>query len=119
MGAFRVLAWPSSWTLLNLVGPALLLALLVLRRFRHLVIALGAVTVLQFVVGIWLAEATRRPRPFGVVFRTDWSGWAMPSLQMALFTAGLVAMLYSLVPAGPVAQSRQVDRRPPWWRWSD
>jgi tRNA A-37 threonylcarbamoyl transferase component Bud32/membrane-associated phospholipid phosphatase len=100
VGVFRVLAWPSSWTLLNLVGPALLLALLVLRRFRHLLIALGAVTLLQFVVGIWLAEATRRPRPFGVAFRTDWTGSAMPALQVALFTAGVVVMLYALVPDG-------------------
>jgi membrane-associated phospholipid phosphatase/tRNA A-37 threonylcarbamoyl transferase component Bud32 len=100
VGTARALAWPSSWTVLNVVGPALLLALLALRRFRHLVIALGAVTLLQFLVGIWLAEVARRPRPFGVVFQADWSGSAMPSLQMALFTVGLVAALYSLVPAG-------------------
>jgi membrane-associated phospholipid phosphatase/tRNA A-37 threonylcarbamoyl transferase component Bud32 len=100
VNAFRALAWPSSWTTLNVLGPALLLVLLVLRRFRHLLIALGAITLLQFLVGIWLAEAARRPRPFGVEFRTDWTGSAMPSLQMALFTAGVVAMLYSLVPEG-------------------
>ncbi|MGY1742906.1 MULTISPECIES: phosphatase PAP2 family protein [unclassified Blastococcus] len=97
---FRALAWASSWTVLDLVGPALLLALLALRRFRHLIIALGVVTVLQFLAGIWLAEAARRPRPFGVASRTDWTGSAMPSLPMALFTAGLVIMLYSLVPEG-------------------
>jgi membrane-associated phospholipid phosphatase/tRNA A-37 threonylcarbamoyl transferase component Bud32 len=100
VGAFRALAWPSSWTMLNVVGPALLLVLLAARRFRHLIIALGVITLLQFLVGIWLAEVARRPRPFGVAFRTDWTGSAMPSLQMALFTAGVVAILYSLVPEG-------------------
>jgi membrane-associated phospholipid phosphatase/tRNA A-37 threonylcarbamoyl transferase component Bud32 len=100
VGIMRALARPASWTVLNIVGPALLLALLALRRFRHLVIALSVVTLLQLFVGIWLAEAARRPRPFGVPFRTDWTGWAMPSLQMALLTAGAVAMLYSLVPEG-------------------
>ena len=100
VSVLRALAWPSSWTVLNLVGPALLLALLALRRFRHLIIALCVVSLLQFCVGVWLAEVARRPRPFGVAFRTDWSGSAMPSLQMALFTAGVVTMLYSLVPDG-------------------
>src|SRR4051812_43966686 len=52
---FRVLAWPSSWTFLNAVGPALLVTLLALRRFRHLVVALMAFTALQVVGGIMLA----------------------------------------------------------------
>jgi membrane-associated phospholipid phosphatase/tRNA A-37 threonylcarbamoyl transferase component Bud32 len=100
VGIMRALARPASWTVLDIVGPALLLALLALRRFRHLVIALCVITLLQLLVGIWLAEGARRPRPFGVPFRTGWSGSAMPSLQMALFTGGAVAMLYSLVPEG-------------------
>src|SRR4051812_30805492 len=32
VATFRALAWPSSWTLLDIVGPALLLVLLALRR---------------------------------------------------------------------------------------
>jgi membrane-associated phospholipid phosphatase/tRNA A-37 threonylcarbamoyl transferase component Bud32 len=97
---FRVLAWPSSWAVLDTVGPALLLALLAVRRLRHLVVALSVIALLQFVVGIWLAQAAQRPRPFGVALRTHWTGSAMPSLPMALFTAGTVTMLYSLVPEG-------------------
>jgi len=100
VGIFQVLAWLSSWAFLNAVGPALLVTLLALRRFRHLVVALMAITVLQVVAGIMLAKSMHRPRPFGVVYRADWVGWAMPSLQMTLFTAGFVAILYSLVPAG-------------------
>src|SRR3954467_15061011 len=52
VGVFRVLAWLSSWTFLNAVGPALLVTLLVLRRFRHLVVALMVITALQIVTGI-------------------------------------------------------------------
>ena len=100
VGVFQVLAWLSSWAFLNAVGPALLVTLLALRRFRHLVVALMAITVLQVVVGILLAKSMHRPRPFGVLHRAAWSGWAMPSLQMTLMTAGFVAILYSLVPAG-------------------
>src|SRR3954447_11566878 len=84
VGVFQVLAWPSSWTFLNAVGPALLVTLLALRRFRHLVVALLAITALQVVAGIMLAKSMRRPRQFGVVHRAAWSGWAMPSLQMTL-----------------------------------
>src|SRR4051812_5948181 len=101
VNVYRALAWPSSWASLNAVGPALLLILLALRRFRHLVVALMVITVLQVVAGILLPKWMHRPRPFGVEFRADWAGWAMPSLSMTLFAAGLVAILYSLVPAGP------------------
>src|SRR3954468_3822509 len=100
VNVYRALAWPSSWAFLNAVGPALLVTLLALRRFRHLVVALMAITVLQLVAGIMLAQWMHRPRPFGVVYRADWTGWAMPSLQMTLLTAGFVAILYSLGPAG-------------------
>src|SRR4051812_47369501 len=97
---YRALAWPGSWAFLNAVGPALLVTLLALRRFRHLLVALMAITALQVVAGIMLAKSMHRPRPFGVQLRADWGGWAMPSLQMTLLTAGFVAILYSLVPAG-------------------
>ena len=99
-GLFRTLSWLGSGAFLDVAGPALFLALLALRRLRHLVVWLAVVTVLQVVAGILLAKWTHRPRPFGVEFRTDWGGWAMPSLVMTLFTAGLMAILYSLVPAG-------------------
>src|SRR3954453_18001211 len=38
VGLFEVLAWPGSWAFLNAVGPALLVTLLALRRFRHLLV---------------------------------------------------------------------------------
>jgi membrane-associated phospholipid phosphatase len=100
VGVFQVLAWLSSWAVLNAVGPALLVTLIALRRFRHLVVALMVITALQVVAGIVLAKSMHRPRPFGVVHRAAWGGWAMPSLQMTLLTAGFVAILYSLVSAG-------------------
>jgi tRNA A-37 threonylcarbamoyl transferase component Bud32/membrane-associated phospholipid phosphatase len=99
-GLLRIASWPGSWTFLNLAGPALFVALLALRRFRHLLVWLVVVTVLQVVAGILLPKWMHRPRTFGVEFQADWGGWAMPSLPMTLFTAGLVAILYSLVPAG-------------------
>src|SRR3954471_12467131 len=100
VGSFRALAGCSSQPVLDILGPTLLITLLVLRRFRHLLIWLSVVTILQIAAGILLVESMQRPRPFGVGVRADWTGWAMPALQMTLFTAGLVAILYSLVPEG-------------------
>ena len=62
-------AWPS----LIALQFGLLLALLVLRRWRHLIVWLVAWNVVMFLVGV-LNMATRRPRPFGVDLRASWGG---------------------------------------------
>jgi tRNA A-37 threonylcarbamoyl transferase component Bud32/membrane-associated phospholipid phosphatase len=100
VAAFHALAALSSWPVLSTVPPVLLVVLIVLRRFRHLIVWLLVITVLQIVAGNLLARWVQRPRPFGVEFRADWRAWAMPSLQLTLFTAGLVSLLYCLVPEG-------------------
>src|SRR3954451_9335159 len=100
VGAFQALAALSSWAVLSTVPPVLLVVLIVLRRFRHLVVWLLVITVLQIVAGNLLARWVQRPRPFGVEFRAPWRAWAMPSLELTLFTAGLVSLLYCLVPEG-------------------
>jgi tRNA A-37 threonylcarbamoyl transferase component Bud32 len=74
-----------------------LVALLVLRRFRHLVVFVGSF--LAVLLAVRLATVDR-PRPFGVELRGSWAGWAMPSRPVAIFAATLVGVLYTLVPAG-------------------
>jgi tRNA A-37 threonylcarbamoyl transferase component Bud32/membrane-associated phospholipid phosphatase len=74
-----------------------LLALLALRRFRHLVVFVGSF--LAVLLAVRLATVDR-PRPFGVDLRGSWAGWAMPSRPVAIFAATLVGMLYTLVPVG-------------------
>jgi tRNA A-37 threonylcarbamoyl transferase component Bud32/membrane-associated phospholipid phosphatase len=74
-----------------------LLALLVLRRFRHLVVFVGSFLALLLVVSLATVD---RPRPFGVELRGSWASWAMPSRPVAIFAATLVGMLYTLVPEG-------------------
>ena len=78
----------------------LLLALLILRRLRHLLVVVIAWTLQGFVIQYLLGPMLRRPRPFGVVFRTDWYAWALPSEQMAALAVTLVGILYALVPEG-------------------
>jgi membrane-associated phospholipid phosphatase/tRNA A-37 threonylcarbamoyl transferase component Bud32 len=94
-GLARIASWWVLWTL----AYGLLLVLLVLRRWRHLIIWWVVVELGNFLT-FGLAMIARRPRPFGVELQTSWGGWAMPSVQVAYLTAGLMTVLYTLVPEG-------------------
>ena len=100
VGIWRALAAFSSWWVLNGLLWGLLLALLVLRRFRHLIVLFILAQVLSLVAENLVAAIAQRPRPFGVEIREGWGGWAMPPLQITYFTASLVVVLYTLVPEG-------------------
>src|SRR5215203_2003831 len=100
VGVWRALAAISSWWVINGLLAGLLVALLVLRRFRHLIVVLVLAQLLTLVVQAWLPPIAQRPRPFGVAIGAGWGGWGMPSLQVTLFAALLVGILYSMVPEG-------------------
>jgi membrane-associated phospholipid phosphatase/tRNA A-37 threonylcarbamoyl transferase component Bud32 len=100
VGVWRALAALSSWWVLNGLLVGLLVALLVLRRFRHLIVFVVLVQLLTLVVEAWVGPLAQRPRPFGVVIRAGWGGWGLPSLQLTFFAAGLMVILYALVPEG-------------------
>jgi tRNA A-37 threonylcarbamoyl transferase component Bud32/membrane-associated phospholipid phosphatase len=76
---------------------ATVIALLALRRFRHLVVFVGSFLAVLLVVRLATVD---RPRPFGVDLRGSWGGWAMPSRPVAILTATLIGILYTLVPVG-------------------
>jgi membrane-associated phospholipid phosphatase len=94
------LAHGGSWWTLTVLQSGLLLALLVLRRWRHLLVWLVAWPLVNSLTYDLVATSARRPRPFGVDLRTSWGGWSMPAAQVAIFAAVLVAILYTLVPEG-------------------
>jgi tRNA A-37 threonylcarbamoyl transferase component Bud32 len=96
----RALSFLSSWWVLNGVLYALIIALLVLRRFRHLIIWLILTNLLALVGASILGPVAQRPRPFGVEIREGWGGWAMPSMHVTYLALGLVTLLYTLVPEG-------------------
>ena len=85
VGTVEVLRW------------ATVIALLALRRFRHLVVFAGSF--LAVLLAVRLATVDR-PRPFGVDHLGSWAGWAMPSRPVAILAATLVGVLYTLVPEG-------------------
>jgi hypothetical protein len=67
----RGLARISSWWVLWTLYFGLLLVLLVLRRWRHLIIWWVVVQLGSFLTFV-LAVIGRRPRPFGVELQTSW-----------------------------------------------
>jgi membrane-associated phospholipid phosphatase/tRNA A-37 threonylcarbamoyl transferase component Bud32 len=98
--ALQALGALSSWWMLEGLAAALVAALLVLKRLRHLIIVVIVAELLHVIALRVLGVVAARPRPFGVAIQTGWGGWALPSLQIMLFTAALMAVLYTLVPEG-------------------
>jgi membrane-associated phospholipid phosphatase/tRNA A-37 threonylcarbamoyl transferase component Bud32 len=78
-----------------------LAALIVVRRWRHLAVFLGALIV-EEVLAYWMTLFIHRPRPLDVVILGPWLGFSMPSRVMASLAVTLVGMTYSLIPHGRV-----------------
>ena len=95
-GVARVASW---WVLYSLYF-GLLLGLLVLRRWRHLIVWFLAANLVSFITFGLVATVARRPRPFGVEIQISWGGWALPSVPVTFLAGSLVGVLYTLVPEG-------------------
>jgi tRNA A-37 threonylcarbamoyl transferase component Bud32/membrane-associated phospholipid phosphatase len=80
-----------------------IVVLLVVRRFRHLFVFLGSILAVTALTSL-LAFVLQRPRPLGVEILGDWTGSASPSRPVAVFSAALVGMLYTLLPQGRLRQ---------------
>ena len=78
---------------------ALLVAIMVFKRWRHLFTYLGAVVVLQF-VGEAIYHDYARPRPFGVTILGTWSGWSFPAASVAFVAFLVIGIIYTLVVPG-------------------
>ena len=70
--------------------------LVALRRFRHLLVLLGALLQASSVV----SRLALRPRPDGVEILGEWRDSALPSRPVAWLSASLVGLGYVLLPAG-------------------
>ena len=110
VGAMQVLAAVGSWMAITVLLWGLLLALLILRRLRHLLVVLAVWIVQGLLLQYLLGPLLSRPRPFGVEHRTDWTGWAMPSEQMAALVVALLGILYALVPEDDAPGSHFLSR---------
>jgi len=88
----------TGWTL-SVIAFALLIATMVLRRWRHVFAFLGSLLVLEL-AGVVLTELLHRPRPFDVTAAGRWRGYSMPSVTVAVVAFVLVGILSMLVVPG-------------------
>jgi tRNA A-37 threonylcarbamoyl transferase component Bud32 len=89
----------EGWSV-TVLGGVLVLALVAFRRWRHLITFLVFLPALAL-VGLLVYLVAERPRPLGVTIIGDWIGYSMPSFPLAILTACLMAIAYSLVVPGP------------------
>lgn len=87
----------SSW-FVRVLRIGTLIALLAVRRFRHVFAVLLAIVIVQVTVDT-LGDFIGRPRPF-VPTIGDWDGPSHPSGPVARLGVTLAAMAYTLVPDG-------------------
>jgi membrane-associated phospholipid phosphatase len=97
--AARVIAEAGAAPAAVIVGYLLLLALIVFRRFRHLLVLVVSYEVLTLLTTVFLL-VVHQPLPFGVLVQFRWAGFSMPSVEIEKVCAVLTGALYTLVPAG-------------------
>jgi tRNA A-37 threonylcarbamoyl transferase component Bud32/membrane-associated phospholipid phosphatase len=88
----------SDWGM-TVLGLGMAGALMIFRRWRHLLVFLGALFAMQ-IVGGNVYELLTRPRPYGVTIIAAWDGFAMPSAPVAALVSVLIGITYTLVVPG-------------------
>ena len=78
---------------------ASIIGLVVFRRWRHLLVFLGAIIVTE-IVAYNASTLIARPRPLGIEILTGWQGYSMPSRPLAGLAVSAVGAAYALIVAG-------------------
>ena len=88
----------SRW-LIRILRWGTLAALIVVRRWRHLVVFIGAL-IAEGVITYALTLGIHRPRPLDVVTIGPWQGFSMPSRPLSGLAVSLIGITYCLIPHG-------------------
>ncbi|MEA2843460.1 MAG: hypothetical protein QOJ69_1131, partial [Actinomycetota bacterium] len=88
----------SGWWV-TVVALGLIVALLALKRWRHLFTLLGSIALIELIGGL-VYESFSRPRPFDVTIIGRWGGFSMPAAPVAVVTVVGIGIIYGLVVAG-------------------
>ena len=88
----------SSWTI-RLLRWGVIIGLVVFRRWRHLLVFLGAI-ILTEIVAYNASTLIARPRPLGIEILAGWQGYSMPSRPLAGLAVSAVGATYALIVAG-------------------
>ena len=88
----------SGWgaTVVGLSAVALIMAF---RRWRHLLVFLCSLFLLQLATQT-ITEGMTRPRPYGVLIIGNWAGYSAPALSVTILTFLLISIAYCLVVPG-------------------
>jgi tRNA A-37 threonylcarbamoyl transferase component Bud32/membrane-associated phospholipid phosphatase len=90
----------SGWGV-TAIGITNVVLLMVFRRWRHLLVYLGALAVLT-VVGLILLGVAPRPRPYGVTIVASWGGFSTLSPPVAAMTATMIGIAYTIAVPGSI-----------------
>ena len=88
----------SAWSI-RILRWGVILALVVVRRWRHLFVFLGAVIVTE-VITYNSSLLLARPRPLGIPILAGWDGYSMPSRPVAGLAVTAVGLTYALIVPG-------------------
>jgi tRNA A-37 threonylcarbamoyl transferase component Bud32 len=88
----------SDWTV-GALRWAVLIALIVFKRFRHLFVFLGSVLAVGWVTTV-ISQFAVRARPVGVAILGPWEGGSLPSKPVATLAVTLIGIAYTLVVPG-------------------
>jgi tRNA A-37 threonylcarbamoyl transferase component Bud32 len=88
----------SEWPVF-FAASALIVLLVIFKRWRHLITFVGSVVVYA-IVSDFLYSSLSRPRPYDVTTIGDWGGFSLPSLPVGAASLLVVAVTYSMVVPG-------------------
>ena len=90
----------SRW-LIRALRWGTLTVLIAVRRWRHLVVFVGAL-IAEGIITYAVAMGIHRPRPLDVVTIGPWQGFSMPSRPLSGLAVSLIGVTYCLIPHGRV-----------------
>ncbi len=88
----------SGWGA-TVVGLSAVVLTMAFRRWRHLLVFLCSLTLLEIALQLITEEMTR-PRPYDVPIIAGWAGYSAPALSVAILTFLLMGIAYCLVVPG-------------------
>jgi membrane-associated phospholipid phosphatase/tRNA A-37 threonylcarbamoyl transferase component Bud32 len=88
----------SGWGV-TVLGLSVVALTMVFRRWRHLLVFLGSLLLLE-IAGTWVYNELSRPRPYGVPIITSWAGYAGGAPPVAFLAIFLMGIVYCLAVPG-------------------
>ena len=88
----------SGWGA-TVVGLSVVVLTMAFRRWRHLLVFLCSLFLLELAIQL-IASGLTRPRPYGVPAIAGWAGFSAPAISVTILTFFLIGIAYCLVVPG-------------------